>query len=216
MSSKSAYKKAIAALDQYGILLAFPIKNKKEPKSIWSVLHPRSEMIWEWDEDGDARVSELWHLREELSRSQQVVYAKWYQGRATFFSKDVFRDLLSYFESGSRLPDRHTESGRILDFLNSDSPLSTRDIKRECNLQGKLLESTFNRAMKPLWQRLQIVGFGEVHDSSFPSLAVGASSLLFEELWEGSKLKDPASARDDLVEKLGPKNVFMKFAEKLP
>jgi len=215
VSAQNSFKKAIEAVQSKGALLVFPIKNKKDPLSIWSVLHPRSKMVWEWDEDSDNRVAELWHLREEFSRSRKIVYTKWFQGRATFFSLEVFQNLLSYFESFSRVPDRHTESGRILEVLNSDSPLSTRDIKRECDLQGKLLESTFNRAMKPLWQRLQIVGFGEVHDSSFPSLAVGSTALLFEDLWEKSKQKDPASARDDLVEKLGPDNAFMKFAEKI-
>lgn len=209
-----AFNRALAAIDEQGALLIFPMKNKKEPKSIWSVLHPRSEMRWEWDENGDGRVAELWHMREELSRSGKVVYSKWYQGRATVFSKEVFQDLLSYFQSTSRLPDRHTESGKILELLRSDSPLSTKVIKLECGLQGKLLESTFNRAMKPLWQRLQIVGYGEFQDSSFPSLGIGATELLFEDLWHQSKLKDPASARDNLTQKLGPDNVFLKFAEK--
>ncbi len=32
-------------------------------------------MRWEWDDDGDTRVSDLWHLRTELSRCRDVVYA---------------------------------------------------------------------------------------------------------------------------------------------
>lgn len=40
-------------------------------------------MHWEWDDAGDKRVADLWHLREELSRSgERVVYTKWFQNRA--------------------------------------------------------------------------------------------------------------------------------------
>ena len=38
--------------------------------------------------------------------------------------------------------------------------------------------------MRELWERLLIVGVGEVDDGAFPSLAVGATEVLFEELWE--------------------------------
>src|SRR5262245_39894917 len=88
---------AIHAIQRHGMLLVFPIDNAREPKSLWSVFYPRAKMRWEWDENGDDRVSRLWHLREELSRSGRVVYGKWFRGRATFFSRDLFRALLSVY-----------------------------------------------------------------------------------------------------------------------
>lgn len=51
-------------------------------------------MRWEWDESGSQAVSDLWHLREKLSTSGQVVYSKWFRGRATLISRSLFPALL--------------------------------------------------------------------------------------------------------------------------
>jgi hypothetical protein len=48
--------------------------------------------------------------------------------------------------------------------------------------------------MKELWSRLLIVGFGEVDEGAFPSLAVGATRLLFEPLYEEAKELAPGEA----------------------
>ena len=109
-------KKAIQAIQQHGALLTFSINNKKEPLSLWSTLYPRSDMKWEWNEDSDPRVAQLWHLREQLSTSREVIYSKWYQGRATFFSLEAFQHLLSAqkaFEKRSHLGSR--EAKEIID-----------------------------------------------------------------------------------------------------
>lgn len=206
------FPKAMQAIEKNGILLVYPIKNKKEPASLWSKLFPHSEMVWEWDEDADNRVAQLWHLREELSRSEKVVYAKWYQGRATFFSTEVFTHLLAFCHTPKKLSPT---AKNILDVLEQDSPISTKTIKSAVDLQGRSLESLYNKAMKELWLRLWIVGFGEVEDSSFPSLAVGATSLLFEDLWRESKKISSADAEAFLVQKLGENNPFLKYAKKL-
>ena len=137
--SEALLKKAIQAINQHGVLLTFPIKNKKEPLSLWSALYPRSEMKWEWNEDSDARVAQLWHIREQLSRSRQVIYSKWYQGRATFFSLEAFGHLLAVqtvFEKRARLESR--EAQEIMDALEMDSPLSTRHRKEDKNRQDDL------------------------------------------------------------------------------
>jgi hypothetical protein len=138
-------------------------------------------MRWEWDSSGDNRVASLWILREELSRSRKVVYSKWYSGRATFFSRELFTALYRISRE-SRPQTWRRESGEILDILTMDSPLSTKQVKQFAGLQGRLLERVFEQSMKPLWQHFDIVGFGEVPDSSFASLAIGATKTLFEDL----------------------------------
>ena len=179
-----AERSAIAKIEQRGILLVFPIENRPEPRSLWSELHPRSKMKWEWDQDGDTRVHDLWHLRARLMRSRKVVYAKWYRGRATFFSHDVYRALLAALhDEGDPRRGLSREAQAILELLEEDSPLSTKELRRRSDLQGRFLAATYERAMKELWSRLLIVGAGEVDDGAFPSLAVGATRLLFEELW---------------------------------
>jgi hypothetical protein len=209
MSSKLR-KKAIQAIENHGLLLVYPIDNRPEPKSLWSELHPKTRMRWEWDEDGDAKVADLWRLREELSRSREVVYTKWYQNRATFFSRSVFTAL--HHLSRPLQPPRWThESSEILEVLEADSPLSTKQIKEAVNLQGKLLEGTYERSMKALWQHFDIVGFGEFEDSSFPSLGVGATQTLFEDLIQDSARMKKSEALAILEKYLPEKSLWRKF-----
>ena len=83
-------QKAVTQINLHGILLVFPINNRDEPKSLWSEFYPRTKMRWEWDDSGDQKVSDMWSLMKRLSTTKQVVYSKWYQGRATFFSLELF------------------------------------------------------------------------------------------------------------------------------
>lgn len=172
--------KACEAIDKHGMLLVFPINNKKEPKSLWHEFYPRSEMRWEWNEDGDDRVMKMWLGMKKLSKDKRVVYSKWYQGRATFMSRDVFVAMRVLISSHRKQLSRQAQE--LLEILESDSPLSTKQLKKMASLQGKDNERFYNRAMKELFEQLWIVGFGEVDDGAFPSLAVGASHLLYEDL----------------------------------
>lgn len=205
-------KKALAAIETHGILLVYPIKGEKNPFSLWEALFPKVKMRWTWDEHSDGRVSELWILREELSRSKKVIYAKWYQGRATFFSIEVFVLLLAYLRSSKPLP---RESQTILEALEMDSPLSTKQVKVAAELQGKFFEAAYNRAMKQLWNRLYVLGVGEVADSSFPSLAVGATQNLFEDLWLKSQEISSAQAEKSLKQRFAAENKFWLYAQKI-
>jgi hypothetical protein len=189
---------AVGHIEKYGILLVYPIAGKSDPASLWSVAYPRSKMRWEWDDNGDDRVARLWHLREELSRSKKVVYAKWLNGRATFFSREVFAALLALLMKNHAPLSRDART--LLDLMEESSPRSTKELKRESGLQGRLLESTYNKAMKELWSRLLIVGFGEVDEGAFPSLAVGATRHLFEDLFEQAD----AMAFDEVQARLSP------------
>ncbi|MBC7693537.1 MAG: hypothetical protein H7222_17360, partial [Methylotenera sp.] len=190
MNEKEVLSAGIAAIEKQGMLLVFPLNNQKEPVSLWSSFHPRSQMKWEWDEGGDDRVARLWHLREELSRSGKVVYAKWYRGRATFFSKKLFTSALRVLNSGleERILKRDLSRAAqtVFEILQSDSPLSGKMIRKLSELSGKDNEKMYTRALKQLWDRLLIVGHGEIDDGAFPSLALGATSVVFERLWSDS------------------------------
>jgi len=189
----NSFLKAKEAIDKAGFLLVFPIRNADHPNSLWNVFHPNSLLRWEWDTTGDRRVFDLWTLREQLAQSREVVYGKYDQGRATFFSKAVFRDLLTIRLAAKSLPLSY-EAKRIRHFLEMDSPLSTKDLKNLSGLKGKFLEPQFHRVMKELWSSLQIVGLGEVDDGAFPSLAHGATQTVFEDLWNEAVSAELADA----------------------
>lgn len=204
--------KAITKINKAGILLVFPITNQKEPRSLWYEFFPRTQMRWEWDESGDQRVADLWHLRTELSSCRDVVYAKWFRGRATFFSHEVFAALLrGLCTVGGQQPPLSADALKLLEILDEDSPQSPRTLRELTGLQGKLYEATFNRALKELWNRLLIVGFGEFDDGAFPSLAIGSSKMLFEDQWEEAAKLTNAEAEKIIQAKLPPDSVFGKF-----
>ncbi|KHD87628.1 MAG: hypothetical protein OM95_13670 [Bdellovibrio sp. ArHS] len=215
MTSKNKKRKMVEAIERRGCLLVYPLQNRPEPASLWSELYPRSKMVWEWDADADGRVSEMWILREELSRSEDVVYAKWFRNRATFFSKKVFINLLAYFGTSHERVHLPKASEQALESFLMDSPQSTKIIKENLGWQGKMMESHYNRAMKPLWNYLFIVGYGEVDDSSFPSLNMAATQNLYEDLWLASQQISEEQAEKFLLEHLGEKNLFMKYAKRV-
>jgi hypothetical protein len=191
------FRTAVSAIKKHGMLLVFPIKDQAEPASLWSVAYPRTPMRWEWDEGGDSRVAKLWHLREELSRSREVIYTKWYQGRATVFSRPLFTALLS--ESMAQNKTALSRSAReMLNALEQDSPQSTKVLKRETGLTGKLNVADYSRGLKELMNRFLVVVFGEVDDGAFPSAALAATRLIFEELFESAQSMTQAE-RDELI-----------------
>ena len=206
-------RKTINAIENHGILLVYPIDNSEEPKSIWSVLYPGEKMRWEWDDEGDDRVANLWHLKTELASSREVVYAKWFRGRATFFSRKIFAAILSAVQisAGGRNLVQNREAKQILEVLEMESPQSTKAIKLATELRGKFFESTYEKAMKELWAKFLIVGFGEVEDGAFPSLAVGATQTLFEDLWEESLGLNPKISLQFIEEKLSEGSAFFKY-----
>ena len=194
----------------------YPLANRAEPLSLWSELFPRTRMKWSWDEDHDDRVGNLWRAREELSRSGRVVYAKWFQNRATFFSRECFTRMLSFLSSHAFAEGALSVASRdVLDILTADSPLSTKQLKAAAGLEGKLNETAFNRAMKPLWQHLLLVGFGEFQDSSFPSLGHGAAATMFEDLWVAAGRLDADQSGAWLRERWGEQNPFYRHALKI-
>jgi hypothetical protein len=195
---KPSLANAVLRINRRGVLLVFPIDNRELPPSLWTEFFPNTKMRWEWDQGADTRVSGLWALMKRLSDCRQVVYSKWYRGRATFFSRELFTAMLC--RRCLRHANRHGLSGtasRIFEVLENNSPLSTRELKRATDLQGKLNETVYSRAMKELFNRLLVVGFGEVDDGAFPSLSVGATELLFDDLWRAA---DEMPARDAQAE----------------
>ena len=196
MSAKTL-KRAQTAIEERGILLVYPMTNRERPASLWSALYPDEPMRWAWDEDADERVVDLWHLRARLATSSKVVYTKWYRGRATFFSRPVFVAMLATLVRAARdsrkLLERTVgpDATDVLTLLEDDSPRSTKELRRAVDLVGRPFESRWSRALGELWARLLIVGVGEVQDGAFPSLAVGATKVLFEDLWDEAHAAEP-------------------------
>lgn len=209
-------KKAIETINRKNILLVFPINNKKEPDSLWNQFYPRQKMSWSWDEEGDHRVADMWRLMKKLSDGREVVYSKWYQGRATFFSRALFTALLALKkEQLTSKTQLSRTSLNILEILENDSPISTKQLKKFSELQGKDNEKYYQRAMKQLFSQFHVVAFGEVDDGAFPSLAVGSTKNLFEDLWNESQGLDLGKAFDLMDKAMPVGSLFRKFFDRV-
>lgn len=207
---------AIQHVERKGMLLVFPHGNRREPPSLWHEFFPRRKMRWEWDESGDSGVAALWFLREKLSRSGRVIYGKWYRDKATLVSLDLFAAIICL--ANPELPDIRGltfQAREILDLLNEDSPLSTKQIKRMSGLQGRASETQYTRALKELWTRGLIVAYGEVDEGSFPSLAIGSTRVLFEDLWAKAEDMSLKEAEDIVVKCLPEGSSFEKYLRSL-
>ena len=214
-SKKMNQENAINRITERGALLVFPLDNRKEPSSLWSEFFPKTKMRWEWDESGDNRVGELWSLMKKLSSSGKVVYSKWYKGRATFFSRELFTALLCLNRENFAHPPISHSARELLDCLESDSPLSTKELKKLTDLRGKDNERIYHRGMKELFDHFLIVAFGEVDDGAFPSLAVGATRHLFEGLLHEAEAMDPKKAERVIEVYLPPGSSFRKYLDQV-
>ena len=213
---KPTLANAVSLINEQGALLVFPIKGKDSVPSLWKCLYPRSVMKWDWSEEGDDRVANLWHLRAALSDSRKVVYTKWYQNRATFFSFELFTAMLWLATSLSeRNKELLPEARDLLEVLEDDSPIATKQLRQLADLQGKANETAFNRGMRQLWNRLLVVGYGEIDEGGFPSLAVGSSRLLFEDLWDQSLDMSEVEREEVITKTLSKDSVFLRQYRKI-
>ncbi len=58
------------------------------------------------------------------------------------------------------------------------------------------------------------MGYGEIDDGAFPSLAIGATSLIFEDLWSASRDLTLDEAHDTLKCVLGENSLWMRYWRK--
>lgn len=201
--------RAIAAIERHGALLVYPIANREQPRSLWSVLYPGVDMRWAWDEGADPRVVSLWHLRERIARSRAVPYGKWYRGRAVFFSRELFAALLALVRS--QPIHLSPEAREILSLVEEDSPQSSKALRQAAGLRGRLGERVWTKEMKTLWEHLLIVGTGELDDGAFPSLLVGATRWIFEDMWEAAALGLSSEQRAVIERHMPASSPFGKY-----
>ncbi len=207
-------QKALSYIRSSRVALAFPVRNESEPPNLWACFHPRSEMRWEWDSGGDQKVSDLWIFREALSRSGKVVYSKWYREKATFIDLDFFPVLLAALGLPSQewsFPELSKSARTLFGYLLENSPLSTKELKKISGMTGRDFERDYSRALRELWQRLWIVGWGEKDEGAFPSLNIGATQILFESEWKKAQIISPESAIQKVEMDLAVNPKVLKF-----
>jgi hypothetical protein len=215
MAKRITADNAVERINERGVLLVFPVNNRPLPLSLWSEFFPKTRMVWDWNDDAAGPVHDMWGLMKRLSDSREVVYSKWYQGRATFFARELFVAMLCLRRRQFDARQRLSSTAQLLfEVLENNSPLSTRKLKELTDLQGRLHEAEYGRAMKDLFSCLRIVGFGEVDDGAFPSLAVGATELLFDDLCRQAEDISIQKAQATLDRLMPPSSHFRRFFDR--
>lgn len=87
-------------------------------------------------------------------------------------------------------PEISRPASSLLDLLLDNCPQSAKNLKKMARSEFGWPEAEYERAMRELWLRFLIVGFGEVDDGAFPSLNVCATQLIFEDLWRDAHKPD--------------------------
>lgn len=183
---------SINAVNELKVTMVNRLKKRKDVTSLWGYFFP-----------------------DVLAHSREVICLKWFQGKATLFDQKSFTNLISFFESGTRIRSLSPGAKLIFDYLEDTSPHSTKEIKQATDMVGPNFTKSFNVCMKELWQIGLIVSWGQVDKAAFPSTAVGSSRQLFEECWKGAEQIAPAEAEEFLKQSWGEENPFFKFAQKL-
>jgi len=210
------YQKALAAINERHVQLVYPIQNAREPRSLWHSLHPRSAMRWDWSEDADQRVVDLWHLKDDLCLGREVVYAKWFRGRATFFSRAIFVPILALLgTTRAEALRRNANASRLYAELLDNSPQTPRRLRQAVDLVGSHNRGDYERGVKLLWEQLVIVGTGEVDEGQFPALAMGATRHILEDLWEEAAGMEPRDAEARCQALLPAASPFSRFLDRL-
>ena len=153
------------------MLLVFPWVTALSPILVVRDL-PAQQDAWE---DDDGMVAPSSGIYGRTSLLGEVVTPSGITGHGVF-AQGLHRSPCTCWGT------RGFQARDILDILIADSPQSTKALRRETGLTGRPNERIYERALKELWTRLFIVGFGEIDEGAFPSLAMGATKVLFEDL----------------------------------
>jgi hypothetical protein len=68
--------------------------------------------------------------------------------------------------------------------------------------------------MKELFSQFFIVGYGEVDDGAFPSLAVGATRSLYEAVWNKSQTLKESDAQKTVEALISTESKFGRFLQR--
>ncbi len=182
-ASKANLQSAIREVERLGRVAIFPEKNRKKSSiiSLWELFYPRTPMRWEWDESADKGVVKLWWLKNEVARTQKVLYGRFFSNRPVLVSLAEAQRILKSLKSQPLSP----LAREILLRLEDNSPQTKRMIGRE--LRGDGWEPTraeFERALLELQRNFKIVSLGdsEREKGPMPSSEYAALALLFPNL----------------------------------
>jgi hypothetical protein len=90
---------------------------------------------WDW---------QLWKWKGPIVRDGDVVYGKFFGGKAGFVSREWWPDFCNYRRSAYPLPPENSIDDVILQTLKANDSMITRDLRRACGLSEANMRSFFD------------------------------------------------------------------------
>lgn len=103
---------------------------------------------WEW---------QLWKWKGDVVRESGCAYGKFFKGKAAFVSKDWWEDFCNYRRSLYDKPAEGSIEEAILQTLQENGSMITRELRAACGFNGPKMRSKFDNYVSKLEMQCRIV-----------------------------------------------------------
>ncbi len=103
---------------------------------------------WEWP---------LWQWKGPIVTEGHFAYGKFFDGKAGFVTMEWWPDLCNYRRSRHPLPDEESVEGVILEVLQVNGSMITRELRKACGFTGAKMRSRFDNYVTRLQMACRIV-----------------------------------------------------------
>lgn len=110
---------------------------------------------WEWP---------LWEWKGEIIRESGCAYGKFFKGKAAFISKEWWPDFCNYRRSLHPYPAEGSIEEAILETLQMNGSMITRDLRKACGFTEPKMRSRFETFIT----HLQMAGYIVTEDFVYP------------------------------------------------
>lgn len=110
--------------------------------------HRYSDGSWDWP---------LWSWKGPAVRGIPCVYGKFFDGKAGFVSMTWWPDLMNYRRSLYPEPEENSVERMILEILQLNGAMITRDLRKACGFTGGNMRSRFDHYVTRLQMECRIV-----------------------------------------------------------
>ena len=103
---------------------------------------------WEWP---------LWQWKGPIVTEGHFAYGKFFDGKAGFVTMEWWPDLCNYRRSRHPLPDEESVEGVILEVLQVNGSMITRELRKACGFTGAKMRSRFDSYVTRLEMACRVV-----------------------------------------------------------
>lgn len=198
---------ALDFINEVGFCFAFSAKNSELP-CLWHAACGERSPVMPKHTHHDPYISLVWRAKDELPAKQSVYYGKVIKKRPAFISLAYFPYFYAQFGSRQNTDaylvdfmrgELSSPARKIMDALQENSPLITRDLKLASGMSRPDQRYIFDQAMAELQMKMYILKIAEFYEP-------------FTFLWELVPNRFPAEIAQ--AQKISPETARLKILKK--